>query len=215
MVSKQASINCNHLVLHSNLDLREFSMTSISSATYQPQSPLQSLENELSSEVSAGTISSSDQSALSSALNDINSALQSDASSGSSSSSPSDIKSKIDSLIASEVKSGKLTSDQATELQNVFSSAFSQAGQGGPSGAGGPPPGGPPPGGASGSNSGTSSSDTSSSSSTSGSSTSSDLNTLLKDLAKLLQDSTGASSSYGSNSQATISSTPQLINYQS
>ena len=40
-------------------------MTSISSiSNYQPQSPLDALENELSSEVSNGTISSSDQSAL-------------------------------------------------------------------------------------------------------------------------------------------------------
>ena len=209
--SKQASINCNRLVLHSNFVRQERAMTSISSTTYQPayQSPLTTLQNELSSEVSAGTISTSDQSALSSALNDINSALQGSASS-TQASSPSDIKSKIDGLIASEVKSGKLTSDQATELQSVFSNAFSQGGPGGLGGAGGPPPGGPPSG------AGGSNSDTSSSSSDSGSSTSSDATTLLKDFLKLLKDSTAANASYGSNSQPTNNaSTSLLINYQS
>lgn len=98
-------------------------MTSISSVGFQHQSPLTILQNELTSEVSNGTISSSDQSALNSALTDINTALQSDASS--SPPSPSDMKSKIDGLIAQEVQNGKLTSDQATELQNIFSSAFS------------------------------------------------------------------------------------------
>ncbi|MGO9396543.1 MAG: hypothetical protein ACLP19_01695 [Xanthobacteraceae bacterium] len=110
-------------------------MTSISPTGYQQQSPLITLQNELTSMVSSGTISSSDQSALSSALTDINSALQSDASS--SPPSPTDIKSKIDSLIAQEVQNGKLTSDQATELQSVFSNAFSQGGPGGPGGPGG------------------------------------------------------------------------------
>jgi hypothetical protein len=107
---------------------------------------LQTLENELPSDVSNGTISSSDQSALSTALTSINNALQSDASSGqSSSSSPADLKSKISDLIGSEVQNGTLTSNQATELQNIFSSAFSQGGAGGPGGAGGGPsgPGGP------------------------------------------------------------------------
>ena len=56
-------------------------MTSISSVGFQHQSPLTILQNELTSEVSNGTISSSDQSALNSALTDINTALQGDASS--------------------------------------------------------------------------------------------------------------------------------------
>jgi hypothetical protein len=118
-------------------------MTSISSVGFQHQSPLATLQNELTSEVSSGTISSSDQSALSSALTDINSALQSDASS--SPPSPSDMESKIDGLIAQEVQNGKLTSDQATEVQNIFSNAFKggHGGAGGPGGPGGPPPGGP------------------------------------------------------------------------
>ena len=54
-------------------------MSSISSLTGMPPSPLTSLQNQLTSEVSAGTISSSDESALSSALSTINSELQSDA----------------------------------------------------------------------------------------------------------------------------------------
>ena len=108
-------------------------MTSISSISgYQPQSPLDALENELSSEVTSGTISSSDQSALSTALTSINNSLQSDASS---STSPGDVKSKINDLIQAQVQNGTLTSSQATELQNVFSSTFAQ----GPGGGGAVP----------------------------------------------------------------------------
>lgn len=115
-------------------------MTSISALSthhHQHTLPLQRLQDELQSEVSSGTISASDQSALSSALNDINSSLQSDGTSDQSSSSGSGgINSKIDDLIQQEVSSGKLTDQQATELQNIFKSAFSH----GPGGAGGPPP---------------------------------------------------------------------------
>src|SRR5262249_4270104 len=121
------------------------SISAISANTYQ--SPLQRLQDELQSEVSAGTISSSDQTALSSALTDIDAAMQASRSTDQSSGtrpSPEDLKSKIDSLIAGEVSSGKLTSDQATELQGVFKSAFANGpggagGPGGPGGAGGPP----------------------------------------------------------------------------
>src|SRR4051812_47776773 len=146
-------------------------MTSISatgSSGYT--SPLQLLQKELQSEVSAGKISSSDQDALASALTDIDSSLQSsrasDQSSGARPSSDA-MKSKIDDLIAGEVSSGKLTSDQAAELQDVFKNAFANGpggagGPGGPGGAGGPPPGGPPP-----SGDASSSDDTSSSSSSS------------------------------------------------
>src|SRR4051812_9550482 len=121
-------------------------MTSISAAsagTYQ--SPLQRLQQELQSEVSAGTISSSDQSALSTALTDIDQALQQSRSSDQSSGtrpSKDDMKSKIDDLISKEVSNGTLTSDQADELKNVFQSAFAN----GPGGAGGPAPGPPPAG---------------------------------------------------------------------
>ena len=110
-------------------------MTSISALSthhHQHASPLQRLQDELQSDVSSGTISSADQSALSSALNDIDSSLQSDGTSDQS----GGIKSKIDDLIEQEVSSGKLTAQQATELQDIFKSAFSH----GPGGAGGPPP---------------------------------------------------------------------------
>ncbi|KYG25416.1 hypothetical protein SE92_30745, partial [Bradyrhizobium sp. AT1] len=103
-------------------------MTSISAASAgNIQSPLQRLQQQLQSEVSAGTISSSDQSALSTALTDIDTALQQGRSSdGSSGTRPSkeDMQSKIDDLISNEVSNGTLTSDQAEELKGVFQSAF-------------------------------------------------------------------------------------------
>jgi hypothetical protein len=197
-------------------------MTSISPTNYQQQSPLSLLQNELTSQVSSGTISSSDQSALSSALTDINSALQ--GTSSSSRPSPSDMKSKIDSLIAQEAQNGKLTSNQATELQNVFSSAFSKGGPGGPGGAGGP--GGPPPGGpggasGSGSSDSSSSSDSTSSTSDSDSSSSSDSSStnstvnLLKDFLKRIRESTSTTTSYAANGQTTSVSSASIVNYQS
>jgi len=107
-------------------------MTSISAATSSSYtSPLQKLQEELQAEVKSGASSSSDQSALSSALTKIDSSLQSSRASDQSSGtkpSPGDLKSKIDNLIAGEVSSGKLTSNQATELQNVFKSAFANGG---------------------------------------------------------------------------------------
>src|SRR6185437_2998296 len=120
-------------------------MTSISAAsTNTYQSPLQKLQDELLSEVNSGAISSSDKDALSSALTDIDSAMQASRASdqaGGTRPSPDQLKSKIDDLIAGEVSSGKLTSDQATELQGIFKSAFAN-GPDGARGAGGPPPGG-------------------------------------------------------------------------
>jgi hypothetical protein len=103
-------------------------------------SPRDRLQNELLSEVSSGSIASSDQSALSSALDDIDQSLKSDRTSNSQASgppSPDQMKSKIDDLINGEVQNGKLTSAQAAELQNVFSNAFSKGGPGGPGGPGG------------------------------------------------------------------------------
>src|SRR5438128_4044923 len=118
-------------------------MTSISAASANTyQSPLQRLQSELQSEVTSGTISSSDQDALSSALTDIDSSLQASRASDQASGtrpSPDDLKSKIDDLIDGEVSSGKLTRDQATELQGVFKAAFANGpgGAGGTGGAGG------------------------------------------------------------------------------
>jgi hypothetical protein len=196
------------------------SISAISANTYL--SPLQRLQDELQSEVSAGTISSSDQTALSSALTDIDTALQASRASDQSSGtrpSPGDLKSKIDSLIAGEVSSGKLTSDQATELQGVFKAAFANGpggaggpgGPGGPGGAGGPPPGPPPSDGAS---SGASSDGTGSSDSTSSTSSADDL---LKEFLQLLQNSLSSSTSYSATGSGDSSSSLSalLIDYKS
>jgi hypothetical protein len=117
-------------------------MTSISAANNSAyQSPLQRLQDELQSEVSSGAISSSNQDALSSALTDIDSSLktaQSSSGTGGTRPSPDDIQSKITDLISSEVSGGKLTSDQAAELQKVFSNTFASGGPGEPGGAGAP-----------------------------------------------------------------------------
>jgi hypothetical protein len=117
-------------------------MTSIATAGAAGYlSPRDRLQNELLSEVSSGSISSSDQSALSSALDDIDQSLKADRTSDSQASgppSPDQMKSKIDDLINGEVQNGKLTSAQATELQNVFSNAFAKGGPGGAGGPGGP-----------------------------------------------------------------------------
>jgi hypothetical protein len=112
------------------------SISTLAASNYQ--SPLQKLQEELQSEVKSGAISSSDESALSSALTDIEKALQSDGTNDRSSGSPSspgDLQSKIDNLISGEVSSGKLTSDQATELKDVFKAAFAK-GDGGAQGPG-------------------------------------------------------------------------------
>jgi hypothetical protein len=170
-------------------------MTSIGSvASYHPQSPRDLLQSELTAEVSSGTISSSDKTALSSALDDIDTALKADASSGSKPASPEDMQSKINDLISAEVKSGKLTSDQATELKNIFAKAMPQHGPG--SGQ----PGGPgAPGGADQTDtSGTSPSDASS---------------LLQQFLKLIQDSQGATG-YGSSGDAQKTISSLLMSFQ-
>jgi hypothetical protein len=186
-------------------------MTSISAASAQTyQSPLQKLQDELLSEVKSGAIKSSDQDALSAALSDIDSAMQASRANDQASGtrpSPADLKSKIDDLINGEVSSGKLTSDQATELQDIFKAAFAN----GPGGAGGPPPGGrggPPPA------DGASSTDDSSSSTTS-------IDDILKQFLQSLQESLSASSSttYGASGSSSTSSSgsfsASLIDYQS
>ena len=193
-------------------------MTSISAAsTNSYQSPLQKLQDELLSEVNSGAVNSSDKDALSAALTDIDSAMQASRASdqaGGTRPSPADMKSKIDDLIAGEVSSGKLTSDQATELQGIFKSAFANGpggarGPGGPGGAGGPPPGGPPP------------SDDASSSDDTSSTSSSSIDDILKQFLQSLQDSLSASSptSYGATGATSSSSSASfsalLIDYQS
>ena len=224
-------------------------MTSISSlASSQRPSPLDRLQAELASEVSAGTVSSFDSDALSSAIKDIDSSLKSDgaasAVAGGTRPSPNDIKSKIDELIASQVSDGKQTSDQASELKNVFAQTFAKGpdgahgrghgggghggggpggpgggggpgGPGGPGGAGGPPPGGPPPSGGKDS-SNDSDSSTSSSTDSSSSSTSSDVIQLLKDFVKAVQNQVSKSSaSYDANGQNTKVTASLVVDYQS
>ena len=188
-------------------------MSSISAASAgNYQSPLQRLQQELQSEVSAGTISSSDQSALSTALTDIDTALQQSRSTDQSSGtrpSKDGMQSKIDDLISSEVSNGTLTSDQAEELKGVFQSAFAN-GPGGAGGAGGPPPG-PPP-----SDDGSSDSSTTTDS-TSSTSTDSTTAEILQQFLQALQQSQSSTSSYGANGSSSGNSdfSALLIDYKS
>jgi len=168
------------------------------------------LQNELLSEVSSGAISADDQDALSAALDDIDSTLRSQRPErGSARPSPSEMKSKIDDLIATEVQNGKLTSDQADELKNVFAKAFSHGGdgaggpQGGPGGAGGPggPGGSCAPGGSGDASASSSSSD--------------QLNQILSDFLKSLQQSLSKNSTYdASGDTGSVSVTALIMNYQ-
>jgi hypothetical protein len=198
----------------------EHQMTSISAASSSSayQTPLQKLQDELQAEITAGKVSTSDQDALSSALTDIDSSLQSSRSSDSTSGTkPSgDLKSKIDDLISGEVSSGKLTADQATELQNVFKTAFADA-PGGAGGAKGHHGGhhGPPP-----TDDGSSTTDSTSTDST-GTSTNS-VADIMQQFLKSLQDSLSASSSTATYSATGTSGTTAsgssfsalLIDYQ-
>lgn len=182
-------------------------MTSISSAGVAPHaftSPRESLQNELLSEVSSGAISADDQDALSAALDDIDSTLRSQRpEAGRARPSPSEMKSKIDDLIATEVENGKLTSDQAEEMKNVFAKAFSQ----GPGGAGGPHGG---PGGPGGSCAPSGSGDASASSNSSD-----QLNQLLSDFLKSVQQSLSKNSTYEASSDTgSVSITALVMNYQ-
>ena len=209
------------------------SVSALGSSQYNYTSPLQQLEAELQSEVSAGTVSSSDQSALSSALTSITSSLTADQSSsaagstdGSGGTGPGDIRAKINDLIQAQVSSGALTSSQGTELQNLFANTFGHGhgghgdlgGAGGPQGPGGPPPGPPPSGDGSATSladrllSSSSSADASSGDGSSTDSTS--LGNVLQDFLKLLQDA--QSYSYGANGSTApaSSSASTLINYQ-
>lgn len=109
-------------------------MTSISAHSFNPRNALQ---DQLLSQISSGKIKSSDKDALSSALDDIDSSLKGQPSGSGGPPSPGDIQSKISDLISGEVKSGKLTSDQASELKDLFSATFDKNGpQGSPLSAG-------------------------------------------------------------------------------
>jgi hypothetical protein len=196
-------------------------MTSISAAASSSYlSPLQQLQKELQSEVTAGKITSADQDALSAALTDIDASLQSSRPSRSAGTrpSPEDMKAKIDDLIAGEVSSGKLTSEQATELQGVFEAAFANGpggggGPGGPRGGGPGGPGGPPP-----------ADDLSATGSADSTTDATSADDLLQQFLELLQDSLSASSSTSysatgstatSAGKSSSSFSALLIDYQS
>ena len=107
-------------------------MTSISTVTTNQfvfQSPRDRLQNELTTEIAAGTIAATDLDPLSAALDSIDQTLKSqrtsDRAAGTAPPSPDEMKAKIDDLIAAQVSSGKLTSEQADELKNVFANTFS------------------------------------------------------------------------------------------
>jgi len=196
-------------------------MSSISSTTTSQlyaqrwstqDNPQTRMSNTISSELSAGSLSSTDATALTSALSSIGSSLSADSSSVSGSSSqakldPSSMKDRIDSLIADQVSSGSLTGDQATELKNLFAShgqstqtADVASGEGGPSGAGGPPPG-PPPSDAAGS----------AASSTSSSASTSSPGDLLASFLQQVQSSQSSNAGYGASGTNTSLNTAALL----
>lgn len=199
-------------------------MTSISTATqvYTPQPTAHAhsgkgrMASAIQQQEASGALSSTDATALTNALSSIDSSLSSDTSSansvtsgtsGSSSSDrldPSSAKDRIDSLISDQVSSGTLTSDQATELKNLFASpgkSVSGTDSGSNSdGPDGPPPGPPPAIGASGSPSDSTSSPPGS---TSGSSSSDLLSTFIQQLQAAQSNGMGyASSGLTSSSQS-------------
>jgi hypothetical protein len=173
------------------------------------------LASTIGSELSSGALSSTDATALTGALDAIDASLSSDdpsSTTGSNSTDstrsrldPASMKDRIDSLIAGQVDSGALTSDQASELKNLFASGGRSTADSdslsGPSGAGGPPPG-PPP--------GQSQDDTSS---TSGSSTSD----LLSSFLQQLQASQSSNARYGANgsSQYGANASALLVDFSS
>ena len=158
-------------------------MTSISSSmsTHQFLSPRDRLQNELTTQATAGTVKSEDLQALTDALDDIDASLSAERTSAGSGTrpSPDEMTDKVNDLIDGLVDKGKLTDEQAEELKGVFASALPQGG----------PPSGPPPGGGA---SGTEETDSSK---------------LLSDFLKLLQESNAQSTGYGANG----SSTNQLL----
>lgn len=195
-------------------------LSSVGSGMTMRQSPLQRLQAELSSEVSSGTIASADQDALSKALDSIDSSLKSERSSGGTGSppNPQEMQSKIDDLIQQQVSSGALTSDQATELKSVFSNAMPKGGHhghgaggvggpGGPGGAGAPPPS---------AQDSDNDNDSDSTSAASGSSPDTDIQSLLQDFLKTLQDKLNSSSgSYSSNGQSGSFTAALVVDYKS
>jgi hypothetical protein len=137
------------------------SISSLAAASIARPSPRDLLQQQLSTEISAGKVKSADKSVLSSAIDTIDSSIRSQRPSGPPSTSPGErgrgksLKDTVATLIQQQVDSGALTADQASELKQVFADTFAKrVGPGGPEGAGGPDgpkgpggPKGPPPGG--------------------------------------------------------------------
>ena len=202
-------------------------VTSISSATQVYSPPPTShahsgkgrMAEAIAQQQQSGALSSTDATALTSALDAIDSGLQdSSSTSGTASSSsasdstrldPSQVKDRIDSLIGGQVSSGALTSDQATELSNLFSShgtSVTSATGGAPDG---PPPGPPPADGPSGSN-GTGSTDASTGT------TSTSANDLLSTFIQQLQAAQTSNAGYGARgATASQSSSALLFDFKS
>jgi hypothetical protein len=166
-------------------------------------SPLDRLKQELSNEVTAGSVKSQDADTLASALDDIDASLKSSSAARPSASSPTNLHSKISDLIDKQVSVGTLTSDQATELKQVFQNAGPKDG---PHGAG-------RPGGAAGGprSASQNSSDGDSSTTSSSASSSSSAADLLANFLKQLQSSTSDSSSYTANGKTAASSGVSLL----
>jgi hypothetical protein len=157
----------------------------------------------LSTQIADGAIAASDESALSAALEDIDDAMQSQAQSDGANGtrpSPSDMQSKLDELISAQVESGNLTGDQADELKELFASAVPTGGPQGGSGPGGPPP--------------PAAEDEESDETTSSSDT--DLQAVLEDFLKSLQETLdGTSASYGADGRKSSVTASLVFDYQS
>jgi hypothetical protein len=156
------------------------------------------MASTISSEVSAGSLSSTDATALTSALTAIDSGLSAEstgttAASGSAAKrDPASMKDRIDGLIADQVSAGTLTDDQAGELKSLFASggrSTSASRTGGTAEAGGPPPGPPPDGADADSDDGT----------TQASATGASVSDLLSSFIKQLQSVQATGSAYGAN----------------
>lgn len=181
-------------------------------ATSHAHSGKNRLADAIQKQEASGALSSTDADALTSALSSIDSSLSSSSSSSTSSSrlDPSSVKDRIDSLISDQVSSGTLTSDQASELKNLFashgksvtSSSDSDSDSDGPQG---PPPPGPPP--------GTDATGSSSSSTSSTSSTSDLLSAFIQQL-QAAQSSGGGYAASG-ESNTSQSSSALLFDFQS
>lgn len=182
-------------------------------ATSQTHSGKNRMADAIQKQEASGALSSTDADALTSALSSIDSSLSSSSSSSTSTTrlDPSSMKDRIDSLISDQVSSGTLTSDQASELKNLFashgksvtsSSSDSGSNTDGPQG---PPPPGPPPG-----------ADASASSSSSSSSTSS-TSDLLSAFMQQLQAAQSSGTGYAASGQSSSaqSSSALLFDFQS